>query len=150
MKALQKKDKNKKPLKSKAQSKKTVLYEAEDDDIIGNGNSSNKALHVGLGKKVDGMDKIRKIKNMPLGKRFQMQEEDNIDNNPIQKMALGKGGSKELTFIPKDKKAKTKNNKETRREDDDDEHESSGGRGGNKRQRRGIKDLKFKTPFKNR
>ena len=130
--------------KKKQQSKKTVLYEAEDDDITGGGRktASNNALHVGLGKKMDDTHRIRNIKNMPLEKRFQIEAEENI-NNPIQKLTVGKGGSKELTYIPKDtKKTKVKENLR-------DEAEGSGERG-QKRQRRGIKDLKFKTPFKNR
>jgi hypothetical protein len=129
--------KKKKPSKpaTKKQPKKTVLYEAEEDEITG-GKNSNRALHAGLGKQVDGMEKVRKMKNMALEKRFRLEEEE---EKPIQKLTVNKGGSKEVAYIPKDSKKKK----------EEPEKEGRGERGG-KRQRRGVKDLKFQTPFKDR
>lgn len=129
--------KRKKSSKSKEsqpkKSKKTVMYEA--DDL---GDANNAALHASLGensaaKKVK--DKIRRM-NMPLEKRFQVEEEE----TPYVKVTK-KGGSKEITYIPKDSRKKgTRNGTErgSKRNDQSQRH------------RRGIKDLGFKTPFKNR
>jgi ribosome biogenesis protein ENP2 len=111
-------------------SKKTVMYEADD---LGDANSA--ALHAGLGEG-DASQKIKeKLRrmNMPLGKRVQLEEED----KPFVKVK-NNGATKEITYTPKDSRKKDNNAKvESRRTD-------------RSRSRRGIKDLGFRTPFKNR
>ncbi|KAG7360955.1 NUC153 domain containing protein [Nitzschia inconspicua] len=114
--------------------KKTVMYEADDLDDV-----NTDALHASLGedaasKKVQ--EKIRRM-NMPLEKRFQMEEEE----TPFVRV-VKKGGSKEITYIPKD----SRKNNETK----DDGAKGSKRHGRSEHRRRGIKDLGFKTPFRNR
>jgi hypothetical protein len=116
------------------------MYEAED---LGDANDAALA-HSGLGERDASSkvkNKIRKM-NMPLEKRFQMEEEEEEAVKPKLKVT-NKGGAKELTYVPIN--AKKKREEEKKREED------SNGRGGrSKGQRRGDKDLGFKSPFKNR
>ena len=95
------------------------------------GDAGNVALHAGLAensamKKMK--EKVRRM-NIPLEKRVQIEEEE----DPVVKIK-NKGGSKELTYIPKD--SKKKKNTQTK----DDAADS-------KRSRRGVKDLGFKKPY---
>ena len=110
----------------KKKSNKTVMHEANDL-----GDAGNVALHAGLAensamKKMK--EKVRRM-NIPLEKRVQIEEEE----DPVVKIK-NKGGSKELTYIPKD--SKKKKNTQTK----DDAADS-------KRSRRGVKDLGFKKPY---
>ena len=116
-------------------SKKTVLYEADD---LGEANDAALS-HAGLGEKNASSqvkDKIRKM-NMPLEKRFQMEEEEDAFVK-----VTNKGGSKEVTYVPIAARKK--------REEEKKRQEESQDRSRSKRQRRGVKDLGFQTPFKNR
>jgi ribosome biogenesis protein ENP2 len=137
VKALKRKKVKSKTQKEKPKkSKKAVMYEADD---LGGANTA--ALHASLGEdsaSTKVKDKIRRM-NMPLEKRFQMQEEE----EPYVKVTQ-KGGSKEITYVPKDSRKKLeKNSKNT-------PDEGSHPRGQSNRNRRGIKDLGFRTPFKDR
>jgi ribosome biogenesis protein ENP2 len=134
------KDLKRKKAKSKSQnekpksSKKAVMYEADD---LGDANAA--ALHASLGEDSAATkvkDKIRRM-NMPLEKRFQMAGEE----EPFVKVTK-KGGSKEITYVPKDSRKKKGDKSNIV---DEDAHQ----RGRSKRNRRGIKDLGFRTPFKN-
>jgi hypothetical protein len=116
------------------------MYEAED---LGDANDAALS-HSGLGERDASSrvkDKIRKM-NMPLEKRFQMEEEEE-GVQPVLKVT-NKGGAKELTYVPIAARKKREAEKKKR----DDESSERGGR--SKGQRRGVKDLGFKTPFKNR
>ena len=115
--------------KSKSRSakpKKPIMYEANDL-----GDTGNVALHAGLAensaqKKMK--EKVRRM-NIPLEKRFLMEEEE----EPVVKITK-KGGSKEITYIPKDSKTK----KRHKTEDAGSEDARSS------RNRRGVKDLGFR------
>jgi ribosome biogenesis protein ENP2 len=137
IKSLGKKPKNKKQSKDKQRKKpkKAVMYEADD---LGDANE-DVAVHAGLGEQSATnrvKDKIRKM-NMPLEKRFQVEEED----EPVMKV-VNKGGTKEITYIPVDARKKREEKKKA---------EESNERGGSKRQRRGVGELGLaRAPFKNR
>lgn len=118
------------------QPKKTVMFEADD---LGDANEA--AVHAGLGE----ADASRRVKekirdmNMPLEKRFKKQEEESPHVQVTRK-----GGAKEITYIPRDSRKKREDGRQ------DTEMDSTGQSGQSKRQRRGMKDLGFKAPFKNR
>ena len=135
-------DKNRKPKddsrkrEKRKPPKKTVMYEADD---LGDANPA--AVHAGLGE-ADASKRVKeKIRDMtlPLEKRLQKKEEE----NPYIQVTR-KGGAKEITYIPKDSRKKRGDQQLGVVRKDSSEHR------GSKRQRRGVKDLGFKTPFKNR
>jgi hypothetical protein len=108
--------------------KRPVMYEANDL-----GDAGNAALHAGFAetsaqKKLK--EKVRRM-NIPLEKRFRMKEEE----EPFIKIT-NKGGSKEITYIPKDSRSK-KRPKSTD-DSESDEHVRPA------RNRRGIKDLNLR------
>jgi hypothetical protein len=123
--------------KSSSRSKKAILYEAGD---LGTANDA--AVHMGLGDKRASMQVKNQIRtmNMPLGKRFQQQKEKKEEAIVQTKV---KGGTREITYVPLDTRKKLEAKKLQHQRESSD----SSGRG--KRQRRGIKDLGFKTPFQN-
>lgn len=113
--------------RKRVQQKRTVMYEADD---LGETNPA--VVHASLGE-VDAYARVKKkIKdmNMPLEKRFKHKEEE----NPYVKVT-GKGGSKEITYVPKDARKK--------REEQGLENGSA-----SKHQRRGIKELGLRRPAK--
>jgi ribosome biogenesis protein ENP2 len=98
VKQMQRKQKKQKTESRSKKSKKPVMYEADDM-----GDAGNAALHAGLGENSAHMklkEKVRRM-NIPLQKRMQMEEEE----APVVKIT-NKGGSKEITYIPKEKKKK--------------------------------------------
>ena len=115
------------------------MYEA--DDL---GDANDVALsHSGLGERNASSrvkDKIRKM-NMPLEKRFQVEEGGGGEFEKPVLNVTNTGGGKEITYMPKDSRKK---------QDEQKKQESGPGmeRGGRKRQRRSVKELGFKTPFK--
>jgi ribosome biogenesis protein ENP2 len=121
---------------SKTSRRKTVMYEADDM-----GDANNVALHALLGE--DNASRKMKEKlhrmNMPLEQRFRLQQ----DEEPVVKIT-SKGGTKELTYIPKGSRKKVPE----RAQESDGEVRGTGGR--SRQNRRGVKDLGFKTPFKKR
>lgn len=127
MKQLKRQTKSEKKSKGK-KSKKPVMYEANDL-----GDAGNAALHAGLAetsaqKKMK--EKVRRM-NIPLEKRFQMKEEE----EPYVKVT-NKGGSKEITYIPKDSRSKKRSKSG---QDNESEEESR-----SRRNRRGVKELGFR------
>lgn len=123
---------------NKKKPKKTVMYEA--DDL---GDANNVALHAGLGEESASSkvkEKLHRM-NMPLGERFKMRD----DEEQIVKINI-KGGSKEITYVPKGSRKKRQEQPGEGKEDE--EVRATGGR--SRRNRRGVKDLGFKTPFKKR
>jgi ribosome biogenesis protein ENP2 len=133
VKKLQRKGMKPKSKMQKGKSKKSmksVMYEAD-------GMADVNAARMGDDSSSKNVkEKIRRM-NMPLEKRFQMQQEEESCVRVIQK-----GGSKEITYIPKDSRGKTPN--------DTNGEEGAMKRDRSKRSRRGIKELGFRTPFKNR
>mmetsp|Transcript_208 Transcript_208/g.456 ORF Transcript_208/g.456 Transcript_208/m.456 type:complete len:778 (-) Transcript_208:1787-4120(-) len=106
-------------------SKKPVMYEANDL-----GDTSNAALHAGLAEndvKNQMKEKVRRM-NIPLQKRIQMEEAE----EPVVKIT-NRGGSKEITYIPKDSKSKKRL-----------QSDGSEGGGRSRRNRRGVKELGFR------
>lgn len=129
---------------SKRIQKKTALYEAQD---LGHAN----AAALGVGAKSNEhqqrvQEKLRKM-NLPLEQRFAKSDgggdsKARIGGDPYVKVTH-KGGAKEITYVPKDARPKTKAQKHDN-DDGDDEARLTGGRP--KRQRRGVKELGLKTP----
>jgi hypothetical protein len=112
---------------------KAVMYEADD---LGDTNAA--AVHVGLGNS-DAKGRVKKHRNtmnMPLAQRSQMKDSD---NGAVQ--IKHKGGAKEVTYIPLAARKKMEEKKSR-------EAENEGSEGRIKRQRRGVKELGFKAPFK--
>ena len=129
VKKLYSKPKKLTPSKQKTKRKsKPKMFEADAPDA---------AVQMGLGDSSASQLAKKKAKtmNIPLEKRFQMEEFN--DSSGIKSTR----GSKEMTYIPKDSRKKDVGEQSSRRS----ESGSS-----SKRQRRGVKDLGFKTPFKNR
>ena len=115
--------------RSKKSTKAAVMYESNDL-----GDADNIALHAGLEEKKtlsNTKEKLRRM-NIPLEKRFQIEK----DEYPAVNVVVEKGGSKEITFYPKDSKQK----KSMKAEIDEEE-------GRSKRIRRGVKDLKLGKSF---
>jgi len=167
-----KKEKKKKESSRKKKEKKVVMYEADELD-----GSGERALKIGLGndddddvggggsyrhgekKKIKTKTRRRDEATMSLEERLKLKEmegsneyrsSDNPNNNNTNVVrslrVKGEGVVKEMAFIPKDVRQKIEA-REAREE---------GGRGegrdgdGKKRKRRNVKDLGFKTPFKNK
>ena len=123
-----KKQMTSKPTKAKKKKKTVSMQEAEE---LGNSG----AVNLGLGDEKASARARRRLDemNMPLAKRFAMMQDDDAPQVRVV------GGSKEVTFIPRD----TKKREESRKREEE-------GRQRGKRSRRGVKDLGFKKPFKNK
>eukprot|EP00536_Pseudo-nitzschia_multiseries_P007932 jgi/Psemu1/240702/estExt_Genewise1.C_1920038 len=122
IKQLRRKEKKSKTKSRPTKSKKPVMYEAND-----HGDSRNAAIHAGLAEgdvKNQMKEKVRRM-NIPLQKRIQMEEAE----EPVVKIT-NRGGSKEITYIPKDSKSKKR------------PQSTEGDR--SKRNRRGVKELGFR------
>ena len=121
--------------KDKNKSKKSVMYEVD-----GFGEGEKDAIQIGLG----GSSKHKSLveKNMPLEERLKLEKENSSYMSEAKLFRVrGEGATKEVTYIPKDVQAKAAKKKQL--EEDTNERARS------KRKRRGIKELGFKTPFKN-
>lgn len=130
----QKKTKKTKSKTSKS-NKKIVMYEADDAD----------AVKLGLkGLDKSASKKRKEMVEMSLGERMKMQEEElKIRGETKRATIKGEGATRETSFIPKDvldRRAKEEAERKARRGNDEQPN----------RKRRGIKELGFKTPFKNR
>lgn len=130
----QKKQRDAKPGKKKKISK-AVMYEAEDFE-----SSTNEAVRIGLGDSSAG-SRVRQRHeelNMTLEERLAVKEKQNsIVGEATTVFIKGEGASREFTYVPKD--ARKKADLETEPSDSKKR----------RRDRRGVKDLGFKTPFKN-
>jgi ribosome biogenesis protein ENP2 len=136
------KKKSKKQERKTPANKKTILYEAHDiGDVnpvaLGTSSSSRGGESTEVYRRVK--EKIHDM-NMPLEKRF--QQKPTVD--PYVKVTM-KGGSKEMTYVPKDSRTKRIEQEDATGEDPEDDAKLTGGR--SKRQRRGVKDLGLKAPF---
>ena len=136
---LRKQKKSKKRKTKKEKSKKIVMYEADEYETGGD------AVKIGLtGSDKSGSRKHKDTVKMSLGDRIKMREEKaKIMGETKRGTIKGEGATREMSFIPQDvlkKRAK----EEAKRE------EMRGGENERKRIRRGVKELGFKTPFKNK
>jgi ribosome biogenesis protein ENP2 len=127
MKALEKTSRRKTTKKKLA--KKSKMYEA--GELEGSG-----VIDVGLGDSLakERAQRRREEMNTPLAKRTAMLEELSKEKPQVRV----KGGSKEVSFVPRDTKRKLEEAAKSRVD--------SQARGD--RNRRGIKELGFKKPFK--
>ena len=80
----------------------------------------------------------RQQRHMTLGERKELESQAIRDRLQVRSK---EGGSKEVTFIPRGSKGRTQSDKKNGNNDDKDSQ---------KRNRRGVKELGFKTPFKNK
>lgn len=135
MKTLGRKKDGKAKNSSSRNRKKRVMYEV--DDIAA---KQNIALDIGMGNK-DAESRVAKRKaerNMPLHERLAHKEaESQMMSEATTMFVKGAGATKEVTYMPKATRSK------------DTKSDSRENRSRGKRSRRGIKDLGFRTPFKN-
>jgi ribosome biogenesis protein ENP2 len=127
----------KKKKKTKIKKKKNIMYEADDYNT---GNTD--AIQLGLGGKdpISSSKKRKELSNLTLAERLKLKEEESgIIGETRTLRVKGDGTTREVTYIPKSAKNQLQENKVK------DLNEAK-----TKRKRRGIKDLKFKTPFKNK
>mmetsp|Transcript_19556 Transcript_19556/g.41184 ORF Transcript_19556/g.41184 Transcript_19556/m.41184 type:complete len:784 (+) Transcript_19556:219-2570(+) len=128
VKQLQRKEKEPKSKSRSTKSKKSVMYEANDL-----GDPGNAALHAGLAEnsaQIKMKEKVRRM-NIPLQKRIQMEE---VEESVVK--ITNRGGSKEITYIPKDSRSKK------RSQTTEDNGSEANGR--SQRNRRGVKELGFR------
>jgi ribosome biogenesis protein ENP2 len=137
---LRKKKKPKKDKSKKTKSKKNIMYEAEDYET---GVAAAVKIGLGGGSDKSASKKRREVAEMSLADRTMIDKEKRSVISETRRVRVkGKGASSEISFIPKDvlkKRAAEEAKKKVVRGSDDQR----------KRTRRGIKDLGFKTPFKN-
>lgn len=127
--------------KGKTKKKNNVMYEAGDYD-----ESGADAIQIGLGNSgTKTLEKRQKEINMSLEDRILLENEksSNIVGKTRRLNVKGEGATKEVTYIPKDVQNK-KEKEQQKRDQESGEHDAQ-----TKRRRRGIKELGFKTPFKN-
>jgi len=129
-----KKNKTKKSKKGR----KAVMYEADNM-----GSSVTDAVGIGLGdSSANSRVKRRKEElNMSLAERLKAKASENsFAGEATTVYVKGEGASREVSFIPQDSRKKS------------DQTENEDASKGKKRRgdRRGVKDLGFKTPFKNK
>jgi ribosome biogenesis protein ENP2 len=139
VKTLRRKDSRERSASNNKKNHKNVVMSVADDF----GEASNVALHAGLGDKSASKqvkEKLRRM-NMPLEQRFVLQEED----EPVVKIT-NKGGTKEITYVPKG--SRRRQQEQPHEQEEDEEVRVTGGP--SRRNRRGVNDLGFKTPFKRR
>lgn len=121
--------------KKKIKKKKNIMYEADDYNT---GNTD--AIKLGLGGKdpSSSTKKRKTLSNLTLAERLKLKErESGIIGETRTLRVKGDGTTREVTYIPKSAQNKRQENNQK------DASES-------KRKRRGVKDLKLKTPFKNK
>jgi len=133
-----KEKKKPKKKKDKKRSRKNVMYEADDYDQGG-----ADAIQIGLGSSTGKTIKRRQKEiNMTLEDRLKLQSEKLSQIGETRRSNVkGEGAVREVTYIPKDVQAKKE--MELKKREQSRSYDSE------KRKRRGIKELGFKTPFKN-
>ena len=137
---LRKAKKAKTDKSKKAKSKKNVMYEADDYE-----SGVADAVKLGLGESDKSASKKRKeVVEMSLGDRMKSrQEKAKVMSETRRGRVKGEGATREMTYVPKDV-LKKREEQETKRQQMSEED------GKQKRKRRGVKDLGFKAPFKNK
>jgi len=136
---LLKKKKSKKDKSKKTKQKKNVMYEADDYET-----GVADAVKLGLGDSDKSASKKRKeMVEMSLADRMKIeQDKKSVISETRRRRVKGEGATREISFIPKDVLKK-------RAAEEAKKKEARGSEEQHKRKRRGIKDLGFKTPFKN-
>jgi len=133
--------KTKKSSEKKKKSNKAIMFEAENY-----GDGDNTALDIALGDGTASARAKRKSRefSMPLEERLKMKQAETGGADETAKISIGGDGvSREITYIPKDTRKKMENAYARKEESYEATSES-------RRKRRGIKELGFKTPFKNK
>lgn len=118
----------------KAKGKAAILQEADDlGDALGLVDGGDAGNDAALSS---SRDELRRRHNMTLAERKALESEQLRDKPQVR---IREGGSKEVTFVPRDSQQKVL------------ERRDGEGRGTSekKRNRRGVKELGFKTPFRN-
>merc|ERR1712176_217229 len=127
LKQIQRKDRSEKTNRRR-KAKKPAMYEANDL-----GETGNATLHAGLTQssaQKTMKERVRRM-NIPLEMRFKLKEEE----KPVVKVT-NKGGSKEITYIPKD----SRSNKRYESADNNEPEEQPR----SARKRRGVRELGFR------
>jgi ribosome biogenesis protein ENP2 len=131
----QKKAKKVKLAKKPKKTSKTVMYEADDF-----GSAANDAVGIGLGD-ASADSRVRRRHeelNMTLEERLSAKaNESKFVGEATTVITKGEGASREFSYTPKD--ARKKNNTAEDKEDPAK---------GKRRERRGVKDLGFRAPYK--
>lgn len=125
---------SRKTTEKKKKKKKTVMFEADDTS----------AIKVGLGDASAISDMKRKQNEMkiPLKERLRQKEEAaQITSETKTLKVKGRGATKEVSYIPKDARKEATSDPKKVQDNNVDNR---------KRKRRGVKELGFKTPFKNK
>jgi ribosome biogenesis protein ENP2 len=137
-----KKEVQKKKQKKEKKQKKNIMFEAD-----GSLNDGNSAMKIGLGDADAISDVKRKRLEMGMSMKDRLrakEEEAQIVSEAKTLKVKGKGATKEVSYIPK---SAQKKHFEKSKEKTEDVENSTDKR---KRKRRGVKELGFKTPFKNK
>lgn len=127
----------------KAKVKKNIMFEADDY-----GGSAGDALGLGLGdtSATSKAKRRREEISLPLEQRLQKQRDEAKYMGETKVMKVkGEGSSKEVSYVPRDIRKKLEAEEARKAAAAEERRDSS-----NKRKRRNVKDLGFKTPFKNK
>lgn len=127
---------NKARTNESAKTKKAVMYEAD----TAAGTSITDAVGIGLGDTASNLRAKRRTKelNMSLAERLNVKaDERKLMGEATTVYVKGDGASREVSFIPRDSQRKSEKTKSS---------DTSSSR--KRSERRGVKDLGFKTPFK--
>merc|ERR1711957_101962 len=125
--------------KSKKKASKNIMYEA--DGYIDSGAN---AVDIGLGNlsAKSEADKRNKDLSLSVAERLQLQAGQSRYGGESKRLkVIGRGSSKEATFVPRSSKKKEREEQGKREEAAKDDRTG--------RSRRSVKQLGFKTPFKN-
>ena len=142
-KAPEKSKKSARSKEKKAKSKKNIMFEADDY-----GGGAGDALGLGLGDTSATYKAKRRREeiSLPLEQRLQKQRDEAkyMGETKVFKVK-GEGSSKEVSYVPRDIRKKLEAEQARKAAAAEERRDSS-----NKRKRRNVKDLGFKTPFKNK
>lgn len=119
----------------KSKKSKNIMYEADDD-----------AVDIGLGNTLAESDEHKRKKELSLSmaERLQLKSEQSKYVGETKRLKVtGQGTVKEVTFVPQSAKKKTDGEKIMERESGDKREGKHSGRN-----RRGVKSLGLKIPFK--
>jgi len=129
----------KKSKKTTKKASKHVMYEA--NDYIDSGAN---AVDIGLGNTSAKSEASKRNKELSLSvaERLQLRTEQSRYSGESKRLKVtGQGSVKEATFVPRSSKKKEKEDRAKEEEAAKDDRTG--------RSRRGVKQLGFKTPFKN-
>ena len=117
-----------------------ILQEADDfGDVLGFGSGANTGSADGRRQPPPPPQQQQLRRDMTLAERKELEAQAMRDQLQVRSR---EGGSKEVTFVPRGSQGRANSDKKTSHGDDKD--------GPQKRNRRGVKELGFKTPFRNK